>query len=222
MKNLTLLLLLVLFIVSCKNCDDEEPTPDVVLSESDFLPLQQGNYWIYETTARDTNDVSIIGSGEWIDSIYIAGDTIVGDSVFTSIYRQRLNSTQSPKLIAAIRNVNGQLEYLYNHELWFAPFSLVNNDTISTDTIEQIPLFWEEIMNTEIMTTISTPAGDFMGDIIDIQSIARQPDASEEWRKRRVGHSYYKKDIGLIARSYFYFNSGNRHEVKLARYQLNN
>ena len=222
MKNLTLFLLLVLCIVSCKNCDDEQPMPDVMFTESDFFPLQEGNYWIYETIVKDTNDVLIIGSGERMDSLYIAGDTIVGDSTYATIYSQRLHSTQTARLVAALRNVDGQLEFLFNLGLWVAPFSVVHNDTIGTDTIEQIPLFLEEVMDTELMTTINTPAGDFNGDIIDLQSISRQPDAPEEWRRRRVGHSYYKKDIGLIARSYFYFNSGRMHDVKLVRYQLNN
>ncbi len=74
--------LLVLGVISLgmllQSCSNDEPLPHADYSSA--IQLRKGNYWIYESASSD------ISSGIRIrhldDSIFVANDTIVGNSVY--------------------------------------------------------------------------------------------------------------------------------------------
>lgn len=85
-RNYYILILLGLFTISCSNDDDattpEEgtnPTPTPV--EADFLPVTNGNYWVYDVTGT-----SISGR----DSLYVANDTTINGNTYKKFKTESL------------------------------------------------------------------------------------------------------------------------------------
>lgn len=68
MKNLYFLLCLCALTVSCGGDDDSNTTPGNDVSTTDYLPMDNGNYWVYDTQ-------NSFQQGR--DSLYITGDVVI-------------------------------------------------------------------------------------------------------------------------------------------------
>ena len=79
MKNKLLLFGLSLFILSCSS-DDGSPATESV---TDFLPLNDDNYWLYDVTSDAQQGVGN-------DNLYIANDTIINNITYKKFKTQNL------------------------------------------------------------------------------------------------------------------------------------
>ena len=78
MKKIVSLLALIAigFTVSCSNDDDNNTTAP---AENEYLPLDTGNYWLYDTN-NEGADGAADSSGR--DSLYVANDTVIGTETY--------------------------------------------------------------------------------------------------------------------------------------------
>lgn len=72
MKRIHLLGLLSLFVISCSNDDNGGNNNQT----ENFLPLTEGNYWVY-----DVQGTSLNGR----DSIYFSGDTVINNNTYKKV-----------------------------------------------------------------------------------------------------------------------------------------
>lgn len=72
MKNKLLLLGFSLFMLSCSSDDSGNNN---IISTTDFLPLNAGNYWVYDVESDAAG-----GSGR--DSLYVANDTVINGNTY--------------------------------------------------------------------------------------------------------------------------------------------
>src|SRR5690554_4707998 len=73
MKNKTIILLFGIALIGCSS--DDNSNNNIGGSTSDYLPQQQGNYWVYDVNSEEF-------SGR--DSLYVSGTTTSqGDTYYT-------------------------------------------------------------------------------------------------------------------------------------------
>lgn len=72
MKKIYILLALGFIGVSCSNDDDNSNNNDI--STSDYFPMEQGKYWVYDTPGS-------IENGR--DSLYVSNDTVISGNTYT-------------------------------------------------------------------------------------------------------------------------------------------
>lgn len=83
MKNLMLLVFVAISFVACKkdevlprNTDVANPsTPSAVTPAGDYLPLQDGNYWVYEIYKKDVDDAVFVPTGIF-DTVTVVGERL--------------------------------------------------------------------------------------------------------------------------------------------------
>lgn len=68
------------FNVSCSS--DDNSNSNNTEATSDYLPLTNGNYWVYDTNTNGA-DGAVDSSGR--DSIYVANDTIIGSFTYKKL-----------------------------------------------------------------------------------------------------------------------------------------
>lgn len=77
MKNRFILLAIAAFIMSCSSDDNSSGNEqEIIIDEpitENFLPADNGNYWVYETQSTQ-------GPGR--DSLYVANDTVINDTSY--------------------------------------------------------------------------------------------------------------------------------------------
>ncbi|SFQ40823.1 hypothetical protein SAMN05444144_10467 [Flavobacterium akiainvivens] len=68
--------------VSCSS-DDSNDTPPI--DNTVYLPLSQGNYWVYDVTSTQE-----AGQATGRDSLYVANDTVVGSTTYKKLKTQSM------------------------------------------------------------------------------------------------------------------------------------
>ena len=157
MKKTLLLFALGLFVASCSD-DDSTPT----VTTSDYLPMEAGNYWVYEVE-------STVVEANGRDSLYVANDTVIGNKsyhkfetlhlptgFFTNALRNNGVRAADGKLL-----LSGSTTVNFTEEL---PFSLTVSDfkffdenvdnngqiDVETGTIEQEIMGYDIVINYEL------------------------------------------------------------------------
>ena len=215
MKNQIIYLLAVLFIISAAACKKENNTPtcdNCPDSVSDYSQLAIGNYWVYEiqTVNEAGEDTELYG----IDSVYIAGDTLINgetyfiqkntQSLFGGIYKQALLRDSSDFI------VNNKGKILLSTSIF---------DKVIQEIDGAEGRFHINYTMVDKDLEIEVPAGifktyNFRGIIHfneDLISVAIND---------RAINNYYAKDIGLIKSNIFFAHSPFSFERRLLRYHI--
>ncbi len=205
MKNFAILILSILLIIGCRE-EDPRNAPGAENQEfASYLPLQTGNYWIYETYEIDNlgNEVLI---GE-THQISIGRDTTINGETF---YLEEDENY--------IFNTNTKFKRDSSGYIIDQKGDILFSSSNSTDVLlalENGPSRIEYKMD-ETSQMISVPAGDF--DCLNYKGLVTHTDPNEDYPPR-ILNNYYSEDIGLISSTVFYFgNTSFYYERRLKEY----
>lgn len=140
MKKTLLLFALGLFIVSCSDDDSTDNTPSVTTSA--YLPLDAGNYWVYEVE-------STVVEANGRDSLYVANDTVIGNKTYHKFKTLHLPTGFFTRALRnnGVRAADGKLLLSGSTTINFTeelPFSL---------SVEDFEIFNENAGNNEELDT---------------------------------------------------------------------
>ncbi|MFP9099067.1 hypothetical protein ACLI09_08435 [Flavobacterium sp. RHBU_24] len=159
--------------VSCSGDDNNSSGGDTTAV---YLPLSQGNYWVYDTNNQGA-DGAADSSGR--DSLYVANDTVIGTATYTKFKTQAAptgfySGSLSGNAVRASGNkllVTGSTSLALSEDI---PFSITINDFAFFDadastgdqigstsgsfqqTIEEIPLAFTYTLKTTAANDVAT------------------------------------------------------------------
>lgn len=206
---------LILILASCdKEVDNDFTQPPNLLSNTDYLPANPANYWVFETYRVDSNGVeTLLGR----DTTRVS-DTLINGISYKN-YRYKILPSYPHKIASLMRDSAGFM-IDPSGKIVFAVSPL--NTVLRTDSIANIYVSNFE-MNRE-PSAFQVPAGSF-NDVLNFQhsfsfnSTANKP---PNMPQTRLFHNRYAKNIGLIFQSYAYANAPDLHrfERRLVNYQI--
>ncbi len=212
MRKLFLLVLVISLFVSC-NKGDSNSNPTV---ESNYFPLQTGNYWVYQHYKIDSlgNETDMNKT----DSVIIKRDTIINNNQYFI-----LEGTNYPyngdrwEILDYLRDSSG---YLVNangiikcSESNFTDTLVSKTEVISEDTLYILTYQMEETGN-----TIIVPAGEF--NAINFKGTVFMPHYKPGIQNPRFMNNYYADGVGKILDTYFFLSSPFISEKRLIRYNI--
>lgn len=198
------------FIISCKSNDGDIPiAQEQSVIASDYLPLDSGNYWVYQRVTIDpfTNE-EILGS---IDSIYYFGDTIINGLVYNILMGKKYGLNFRRLLNFRENEIINQDSVIYFSKNAGLLRSRLHNSVL-IDSIQ-------DFMFSEILQ-IETFAGLFESDKQYKQlhfAIEQEPNACDTLYENEL----YAKNVGIVQFSSYYFTSCTIVELRLIRYNVN-
>ena len=155
MKNKLLLLGLSLFILSCSSDDSTPPIESV----TEFLPLNDGNYWLYDVTSDAET-----GTGN--DHLYISNDTIIAGVTYKRFETEDLAFGFFSNALSnnGVRKSEDKLLLTGT-----ASFNFSSDIPFSIDAANLV-IFKENAANNEVVGTLSgTIEQDYEGYTIEFQ-----------------------------------------------------
>lgn len=195
-----LLTLSILLMSSCKK--DEPATPNDSEASPMYVPMNIGDYWIYENFQVDTlgNDSSL----NKFDSVYISNDTLIDGLtyfVFKGTHYPMHQNANS--ILQIVRESDGDLLNTSGTKL----FSSTNsNDTLdaryqisNSDTL----YYWFNKMALQTVQ-VTVPEGTY--NCLDMQQTLVMY-LNQNPMSPRIFHNYYSVNKGLVSSSLFYLSS---------------
>ena len=220
MKNLLFFILAILIFHSCKkeNIIIIDPL-ELEEKPSDYLPMEVGNYWIYETFQVEENGDEFSVD---LDTMTIIRDTLIGADRFFIFHHTSQGSFTFTHLLPQFLGLKN--DHVVNAD-GTTFLSLRHNDTLqvaSFGILEDLEII--TMMSTENNKFIEVPAGDFETEIIDKQIWVTGPQVTEPF----IQHEYYKKNVGIIWKEIVFLSIDNNNitgrvgfVLKLKEYHLN-
>ena len=207
------LLLSVFFIVLSTSCKKDkielEATPV-------YLPLELGNYWIYQNYKVDTigNETAM----QTYDSTVITRDTIIRNQTY-QIYKTYTLCCSNIKKIEILRdsadciiNNKGKLVFVrndFNHV--FRTYPIIVN---GSDTLGNIQYQMKKING-----SVTVPAGSFENVLCVEGKINVNPNT--HLPPNRTIEQKYAPEVGRIYESWYFLSSPIKYERRLVRYHIN-
>jgi len=210
MRNLILLAMALGVFASCEQIKTDTTPP------SDFLPLQIGNYWIYQHVDLDEHGIETTRTDT--DSVIVSRDTLIrGQRYFILAGTNHpIVKTHSETLeilrdsAGCIVNEKGLVLFSENifSEVLASRMEVHNGDTLYTLTYSMEPE----------LTPCTVPAGqyvtlDYRGTVIYGVDVPHLPE-------ERYLHTHYARGVGKVLSSYFYLNNPGTSEKRLLRYNI--
>jgi hypothetical protein len=212
MRKFIALIMAVAFLSSCKKEEDS-------ITKFSYLPLNIGNYWIYQEFMIDTSGNETANS--IIDSAIINRDTIINRKKYYVLEGNYPYPNRYQRgIIEILRDSSG---YIVNQKgtVLFAENNF--KDTIAyraeiniydnNDTLYVLTCQMERINN-----RVTVPAGTF--EVLNYKGTVITSMNTPGIIYPRYLSSYYAKGIGKILYTYFYFQSPNIYEKRLIRYSV--
>ncbi|MEZ4806277.1 MAG: hypothetical protein R2815_02225 [Flavobacteriales bacterium] len=194
-------------LAACRQEDEEiaplPPVPTQSLDVAAFSQLATGNYWVYQKYSVDSADnvVSVLA----LDSIFIAGDSIVNGETYFVVHR----NTLSPIWTELWRDSAGFV-ITADHEVVFCADPL--DQLIYTEVEGPVGVLLDYTVHST-PESITVPAGTYSTYKMqgEITSIGGFPEMAD-WRRPR---SYWAEDVGRVRYYQFYaFNPvGDRYDL---------
>lgn len=207
MKNLNLTLnrlallcaVLAFGLFACNNDDDDDgnipPAAEVV---PNFLPLQTGNYWIYDVVRVDTSgEETMMG---YSDTLRVIGDTLHNGNTYYIVEQDRWLTTTAIKDTAIWRDSSGYLVSINGR----VNFSADDYNTIFyTWEIPAVQMQVDYFMD-DSLYMYEVPAGNFscLNYVGRVQYLDPTSNFSD-----RFFYTAYSNNIGMIYQNEFYASS---------------
>lgn len=126
-KTILLMAALGLLTLSCSDDDSSDTTPSVTTSA--YLPMADGNYWVYDVESSVMNGH---------DSLYVANDTVIGGTTYHKLKTGALPTGFFPGALRnnGVRAADGKLLLTGTATVNFTeelPFSIAVDDFIMFD-----------------------------------------------------------------------------------------
>jgi hypothetical protein len=215
MDKLFAAFLATLLILSCK----EEPDPSFSEKEAqlvaEYLPMQIGNYWIYQHYSIDSAGQA--SPLDRIDSIVITRDSSINGHIYF-VFEKEPRYPDNPREIESILRDSAGTIVDQNGRIRFA----VNNfsDTIYrfTQLFEEDTIYILTAVMEPVTAPLSVPAGTF--EALNLRSTVRVPYEVPGVKYPRYFDNCYSRKTGKIVSGYFYLNSPMQYEKRLIRYRL--
>jgi hypothetical protein len=211
MKNLFVVAISIIVFASCQKDNDININPTI-----NYLPLDIGNYWVYQEFNIDEDGISTETSK--FDSIIIVGDTLINNNTFYVFTKTKMYSDGTEKeFIDFLRDSSGYIVD-ENGRRRFSEDNFI--DTIYKETQlgglgDTIYTCSYRMENTEIM--ISVPAGEF--EVLNVRGtvIDKQENHNHD---PRYTNSYYANGVGRVLSTYFWLGAPDSMERRLIRYHV--
>lgn len=219
MRVIFLLSLAILLMTSCEKDEDSEDvvTVPVLTPKLTHMPLDIGNYWVYQTTRVDIDGVETITND--IDSVIITRDTIISDNQYFIFEGKEGFGPSTAGFI--LRMMRDSLGYLVDSK-----GNIYYSETISTDTLhsrlqnnsEGLAYRIDYIME-NYEGFFNVPAGNFVYVLNMKGTVISYLENTEELGPMIQNH-YYAKDVEPLYYNYFYLYSRVEIRKKLLRYYI--
>ncbi len=210
MKKVTACILMGIITYGCNKKNNEDIgvlyTTSKAYTVKDYMPLKYGNYWVYELTITDTNNVIITNYSDSCyvnDSIFDHGKWfywITGNTAVQGYLKDSLNY---------IISSNGKINLSYG----------TNEDTLANDSCNQLGI-WNKlliIMKTN-PTSYSYNSKTYSNCINRYTYFSSNINSNcPNWNI----YNTYAPGVGILYGKFGFTNSCNIWEIKLKRYKIN-
>ena len=224
--NLTIIALMALSLVSCNKDEDDDlidPSSGVNGGNGENVsfndPSTVGSYWVYQWYRVNYDGSETVNSR--IDSIYVAGDTLINNKVYSVKKGSWL--TAGGNYMSILRDSSGyyvapsgDVRFSYKN------FSDTINGRIATEvSVPQLSYYRKMFDN----TAVTAPAGEFTGIEARDYYYYESGDAVNSCGDFEVGFgSFYVDQIGLVKYQTTYsgplYACLNYEEARLIRYYI--
>ncbi len=183
------LFLLLLFSFACDR--DKICLEDQFCPTSNYIPLEIGNYWVYETTSYNFSNYSITFLGD-TDTVKVIGDTIIGNNKYFTIKGDHWMPPFIDSDTTYWRDSSGYLINLQGHVL----FSAFDHDRILNKYDFQGERFIDYSILDSTVVAI-TPIGLF--NCLDYSGCFFNGLVFSEYKY----HNYFAEDVGIVYQTQF-------------------
>jgi hypothetical protein len=205
MKNLVVLATTVaIMLFACKK-DDEKTVPRV-----DNMPLAVGNFWVYEVFNVDSDNVAT-STGNFDTCRIVSNQAIDGEIYFNfdnyPTYDGSITPMQLRDSSGFLVDTHGKVFYAEaDYETVFDTYT----STIPAYTLTS-KMDWKD-------STMTVPFGTFTqtGTMLTTSTIT---EPNYPWDTVRYIYTTFAKDVGIIKRRYYFFNTPNYVELRLVDFQ---
>jgi hypothetical protein len=217
-------------LVSCKkkNQIQEEYLTQNNQTHANYMPLKDGNYWVYQQKNVDTLG-NTTGTNLTLDTITVLGDTIINNKTYKYLKSSRSfsNGSNYNFLIGIpqfIRKENGEI---------FSPGNLTENCifSLSRDTLVNQGCFianWAPNCRYKLSkfmanttTSVNIPFGTFSTYNAKELTISNIQNEWPFWKNKRYRDFQCAKNIGLIRSTTFFVSGTSTMVYELVDYHLN-
>ena len=217
MRKLFLFTLTLGLLASCeKEADPALIDKDSPISSNGYLPLEIGNYWIYQHVQIDAlNNETVIG---YVDSMVVDRDTLInGHRYFVIEGTNYPYNSGRWGILDILRDSSG---YIVTHEggIRFAEDNYSDILAEKTEFIQEDTLYKLTYKMEHVEGTYTVPAGtfevnNFKGTVVSYKTLSGIDNP-------RYLNNLYAKGVGKVMQTYFFFNHSLISEKRLIRYHV--
>ncbi|MBA7563039.1 hypothetical protein ES708_04692 [subsurface metagenome] len=215
MKKLFVLGITVAILISCGKEDDSPLDPDLD-SNLNYMPLEIGNYWVYQHFDIDAlgNETAL----SRIDSVIITRDTII--SLKRYFILEGTNYPYIPREWGIVDMLRDSSGYLVNHEghIRFA------EDNFTDTLVSKIEIIGEDTLYTLTYKMekpdhpITVPCGTY--NVLNFRGTVYTPEKIPGIENPRYMNTYFADGTGKVLSTYFYLTRLSISEKRLIRYRI--
>lgn len=219
MRNLFLLALILGLLVSCeKEADSTFIDDDSPISRTGYLPLEIGNYWIYQHVNIDASNNE--APGNYIDSMVVERDTFIRENQYFVI--EGTNHPFNGGQWGIIDILRDSLGYIVTHEgnIRFATDNFSDTLARKTEVINGDTMYILSYQMDQWDHSVSVPVGTF--DVLNFKGTVFSYKDLSGIDNPRYLNNFYAKGVGKVLQTYFYLSSPKISEKRLIRYHLKN
>lgn len=210
----------MILILSCQKEEDDTSSPGIVTEfcTSKYMPLNVGNYWVYEHFLIDSlgNETSM----EKFDSMAITRDSIIGDKKYFVLEGTNYpyKSSQEWGIIDILRDSIG---YLVNQDgvIRFSRYNFTDTLAIKFGTSEDDTCYVIYCKMEKCDHPVTVPAGSF--EVLNFRGELYNHVLDTPKIDERYMNNYYAKDVGKIVQTWYLLSqTGFFSERRLIRYSI--
>lgn len=198
---------ILLSFFSCTKEDTPTICPPDTSSEA-YFPLQASNYWVYSVDLFDDSNQFIRHLR--LDSIYVAHDTVINDTLFSIVNGVRVWGQPYRDYLA---HLDGNLirpgGYVFLSE------SLIG-DTLDTVSYDGTP--YSSISVLEEKKEVSVPVGTY--DCLNLKNYVIRRDSDGQVVSQSELDHLYAPNVGKVFDEVMYMGSKHRIKRELIRYHI--
>jgi hypothetical protein len=208
MKPSVLLVVALLTLASCRKEDSNPAQPIAITAKvSDYFPLDNGDYWIYQVYSADSSLIFTPLNDS--DVVSIDGDSLIAGTSYKVVNSSRWG-------ISLFRD---SADYIVDQSGW----KLFTIDNTSAYLVNQYQPFTDSSSyNTAVVknsdSTCVVPAGQFQARFVVGTMTATKPTIPA--MTKRNYYLAFSKNVGLVLRRALYALEPIYIEERLARYHL--